>query len=47
MKETAFKSLHEAMGAKMVPFAGFYMPVQYEGVNAEHEHAHRVGNSFR
>lgn len=25
------------MGAKMVPFAGFYMPVQYEGVNAEHE----------
>ncbi len=25
------------MGAKMVPFAGFYMPVQYEGINAEHE----------
>ncbi|HPT04825.1 MAG TPA: glycine cleavage system aminomethyltransferase GcvT [Bacteroidales bacterium] len=41
MKETAFKSLHEAMGAKMVPFAGFYMPVQYEGVNAEHEHVRK------
>ncbi|HNW76088.1 MAG TPA: glycine cleavage system aminomethyltransferase GcvT [Bacteroidales bacterium] len=37
MKQTAFTKFHEAMGAKMVPFAGFYMPVQYEGVNAEHE----------
>jgi len=37
MKHTAFTSFHEAMGAKMVPFAGFYMPVQYEGLNAEHE----------
>ncbi|NNC45704.1 MAG: glycine cleavage system aminomethyltransferase GcvT [Winogradskyella sp.] len=26
-----------ALGAKMVPFAGFNMPVQYEGVNIEHE----------
>ena len=25
------------MGARMVPFAGFIMPVQFEGVNAEHE----------
>ena len=25
------------MGAKMVPFAGYYMPLLYEGVNAEHE----------
>ena len=41
MKETAFKSFHEAMGAKMVPFAGFYMPVQYEGVNTEHEHVRK------
>ncbi|MCB0447876.1 MAG: glycine cleavage system aminomethyltransferase GcvT, partial [Gelidibacter sp.] len=30
-------STHEALGAKMVPFAGFNMPVQYEGVNIEHE----------
>jgi aminomethyltransferase len=37
MKKTAFCHLHESFGAKMVPFAGFYMPVQYEGVNAEHE----------
>ncbi len=38
MKETAFRKMHENMGAKMVPFAGFYMPVQYEGLILEHEH---------
>jgi aminomethyltransferase len=37
MKDTALSSTHEALGAKMVPFAGYNMPVQYEGVNAEHE----------
>jgi aminomethyltransferase len=37
MKNTAFTKFHEAMGAKMVPFAGFNMPVQYEGVTVEHE----------
>ncbi len=37
MKYTALKDKLEALGAKMVPFAGYYMPVQFEGVNAEHE----------
>ncbi len=37
MKSTVFKEKHEEMGAKMVPFAGFNMPVQFEGVIAEHE----------
>ncbi len=37
MKNTALTDKHIALGAKMVPFAGFNMPVQYEGVNAEHE----------
>ncbi len=37
MKNTAFTNFHEAMGAKMVEFAGYYMPLQYEGVIAEHE----------
>ncbi len=37
MKNTAFTQFHEALGAKMVPFAGYNMPVQYEGVSAEHE----------
>lgn len=37
MKNTALTDTHIALGAKMVPFAGFNMPVQYEGVNIEHE----------
>ena len=37
MKEIALKKIHEALGAKMVPFAGYNMPVQYEGINLEHE----------
>ena len=37
MKNTALSQKHIDLGAKMVPFAGYNMPVQYEGVNAEHE----------
>lgn len=37
MKTTAFTKIHESLGAKMVPFAGYYMPVQYEGLLKEHE----------
>lgn len=37
MKATALTSIHEKLGAKMVPFAGFNMPVQYKGVKHEHE----------
>jgi aminomethyltransferase len=37
MKNTAFTKFHEALGARMVPFAGYNMPVQFEGVNSEHE----------
>ena len=36
MKITAFNQIHKNLGAKMVPFAGFEMPVQYSGVNQEH-----------
>jgi aminomethyltransferase len=36
MKTTAFTSIHEKLGAKMVPFAGYNMPVQYTGVTEEH-----------
>jgi aminomethyltransferase len=28
---------HRARGARMVPFAGYLMPIQYEGIIAEHE----------
>ena len=37
MKNTALTETHKKLGAKMVSFAGYDMPVSYEGVNAEHE----------
>jgi aminomethyltransferase len=36
MKDTALSHKHVELGAKMVPFAGYNMPVQYEGVIQEH-----------
>ena len=36
MKNIALHTIHEKLGAKIVPFAGYNMPVQYEGVTAEH-----------
>ncbi|MCX7986006.1 MAG: glycine cleavage system aminomethyltransferase GcvT [Bacteroidales bacterium] len=36
LKFTPFAERHIAMGAKMVPFAGFYMPVEYSGITDEH-----------
>ena len=43
LKTTPLHAAHRALGARMVPFAGYDMPVQYEGVLAEHrwtrEHA--------
>jgi len=36
VKKTAFYEYHLALGAKMVPFAGFEMPVEYTGVKQEH-----------
>ncbi len=37
MKNTALTQKHQDLGAKLVPFAGYNMPVQYEGVTVEHE----------
>ena len=37
MKDTALSAKHIALGAKMVPFAGYNMPVQYAGINIEHQ----------
>jgi aminomethyltransferase len=36
MKNTAFTNFHLEAGAKMVPFAGYNMPVEYTGINDEH-----------
>ena len=36
MKNTALSQKHISLGAKMVPFAGYNMPVSYTGLNEEH-----------
>ena len=42
LKHTALTNKHISIGAKMVPFAGYLMPVSYSGLNDEH---HAVRNS--
>jgi len=44
MKTTPFTQIHQDLGAKMAPFAGYLMPIEYTGILAEH-HAvcERVG----
>ncbi|SIS98010.1 aminomethyltransferase [Zobellia uliginosa] len=46
MKNTALTQTHEALGAKMVPFAGYNMPVSYEGINVEHETVRKAVGVF-
>ncbi|WP_346854985.1 glycine cleavage system aminomethyltransferase GcvT [uncultured Draconibacterium sp.] len=36
MKTTAFNQIHKSLGAKMVEFAGYEMPIEYSGIKAEH-----------
>ncbi len=36
MKKTVFNNFHHEAGARMVPFAGYEMPVEYTGINDEH-----------
>jgi len=37
LKRTPYSDYHIALGARMVPFAGYYMPVQYTGIIEEHK----------
>ena len=47
LKRTALHRLHLELGAKMVPFAGYEMPVQYPaGVLAEHQHTRQAASLF-
>jgi aminomethyltransferase len=46
MKNTALSEVHVKAGAKMVPFAGYNMPVQYAGINAEHETVRKAVGVF-
>ncbi|MBE0487865.1 MAG: glycine cleavage system aminomethyltransferase GcvT, partial [Halomonas sp.] len=47
LKHTPLHGLHGELGAKLVPFAGYEMPVQYPlGVKKEHEHTRRACGLF-
>ncbi len=46
LKTTPLDAWHRAHGAKMVPFAGYAMPVQYQGVLAEHLHCRSKASLF-
>lgn len=47
LKTTVFHAMHVEMGAKMVPFAGYDMPVQYKkGVMQEHLHTRTQAGLF-
>jgi len=47
LKRTPFYDLHVAAGAKMVPFAGYEMPVQYpDGITAEHNAVRKAVGLF-
>jgi aminomethyltransferase len=37
MKKTKFYNIHQKLGAKIVEFAGFQMPIQYSSIIAEHK----------
>jgi aminomethyltransferase len=43
---TPLTDWHTAHGAKMAPFAGWLMPIQYEGIVIEHEHTRRRAGIF-
>jgi len=46
LKQTALLDRHRALGAKLVPFAGWEMPVQYEGILAEHRTVRTAAGLF-
>ena len=46
MKLTAFTEKHKALGAKMVEFAGYLMPVSYTGINDEHQAVRKNAGVF-
>ena len=47
IKQTPLFECHIGRGAKMAPFAGWNMPVQYtEGILAEHHHTRKAVSLF-
>ena len=46
LKSTALEQIHINLGAKMVPFAGYNMPVQYNGLKLEHAAVREAAGMF-
>ncbi len=47
LKQTPLHALHQELGARMVPFAGYAMPVQYrDGIIKEHRHTRNAAGLF-
>ena len=46
LRETALRNRHEALGARLIPFAGWLMPVQYSGVIDEHRTVRSAAGLF-
>ncbi len=46
LRKTALNETHRALGARMVPFAGWEMPVQYSGVLEEHQATRQAAGLF-
>jgi len=46
LKYTPLSNEHTKLGAKMAPFAGWNMPIQYEGIIAEHNHTRTSASLF-
>ena len=46
MKKTPLNNIHHSLGAKMGPFAGYEMPIQYSGVKNEHTNVRSYAGIF-
>jgi aminomethyltransferase len=46
LRRTPLFDRHEQAGARLVPFAGWEMPVQYEGIRQEHVNVRRAAGMF-
>ncbi len=46
MKKTALHDIHVKLNAKMVPFAGYEMPIQYHSIRAEHRRVRETVGVF-
>lgn len=46
LRQTPLRAAHEAAGAQLVPFAGWEMPLQYEGIGAEHRAVRTAAGLF-